>query len=126
MCFSSWLITCYVGKDSMPSVTSYCALYEGKVKSSSLAYNDVKLGTNGCWLGTRTGAGVTATLVYSFFGCSPWLHEHWRQHTSIKLYTSVVVTSAPGTLAAAKLYTRVVVTPAPGTLAAAYKHKALH
>ena len=27
-----------------------------------LAY--VKLGTSGLWVGTRTGAGVTATLVY--------------------------------------------------------------
>ena len=35
---------------------------------------DVKLGASGFWLGTRTGAGGTATLTKSFFGCNPWLH----------------------------------------------------
>jgi hypothetical protein len=35
---------------------------------------DATLGTSGLWLETRTGAGVTATLTKSFFGCSPWLH----------------------------------------------------
>ena len=29
---------------------------------------------SGLWLGTRTGAGGTATLTESFFGRSPWLH----------------------------------------------------
>ena len=34
---------------------------------------DVALGASDLWLGTRTGAGGTATLV-CFFGRSPWLH----------------------------------------------------
>ena len=32
------------------------------------------LGASDLSLGTRTGAGGTATLAYSFFGRSPWLH----------------------------------------------------
>ena len=50
-------------------------------KVPHLAY--VKLGTSGIWIGYRIGAGVTATLRVweSFFGRSPWLHWHWRQHT---------------------------------------------
>ena len=37
----------------------------------------MKFGTSGRWVGTRTGAGVTATLVEeSFFGHSPWIHGH--------------------------------------------------
>ena len=37
---------------------------------------DATLGASGLWLGTRTGAGGTATLTESFFfDCSPWLHE---------------------------------------------------
>ena len=39
---------------------------------------DATLGASGLWLGTRTGAGSTATLTESFFGRSPWLHG---QHT---------------------------------------------
>ena len=35
---------------------------------------DATLGASGLWLGTRTGAGGTATLTKSFFGRSPWLH----------------------------------------------------
>ena len=35
---------------------------------------DAILGASGLWLGTWTGAGGTATLTESFFGCSPWLH----------------------------------------------------
>ena len=35
---------------------------------------DETLGASGLWLGTRTGAGGTATLTKSFFGRSPWLH----------------------------------------------------
>ena len=35
---------------------------------------DVTLGENDLWLGTRTGAGGTATLACSFFARSPWLH----------------------------------------------------
>ena len=34
---------------------------------------DETLGASGLWLGTRTGAGGTATLTESFFGRSPWL-----------------------------------------------------
>ena len=42
----------------------------------SLATNvtDAELGANGLWLGTRTGAGATATLTESFFDRSPWPH----------------------------------------------------
>ena len=32
---------------------------------------DATLGASGVWLGTRTGAGGTATLTESFFGRSP-------------------------------------------------------
>ena len=32
---------------------------------------DATLGARGIWLGTRTGAGSTATLVQNFFGRSP-------------------------------------------------------
>ena len=32
------------------------------------------LGASGLWLGTRTGAGGTATLTQRFFGLSLWLH----------------------------------------------------
>ena len=35
---------------------------------------DATLGASGLWLGTRTGAGGTATLTESVFGRSPWLH----------------------------------------------------
>ena len=35
---------------------------------------DATLGASGLWLGMQTGAGETATLTKSFFGCSPWLH----------------------------------------------------
>ena len=35
---------------------------------------DATLGASGLWLGTRTGAGGTATRAKSFFGRSPWLH----------------------------------------------------
>ena len=37
---------------------------------------DATLGASGLWLGTRTGAGGTATLTercFFFFGRSPWL-----------------------------------------------------
>ena len=46
---------------------------------------DATLGASGSWLGTRTGAGGTATLGWSFFGRSPWLHgeqEYQMQTTS--------------------------------------------
>jgi hypothetical protein len=35
---------------------------------------DVTLGASANLLETRTGAGGTATLAQSYFGCSPWLH----------------------------------------------------
>ena len=46
------------------------------LSSLSLATDvtDVTLGASGLWLGTRTGAGGTATLTKRFFGRSPWLH----------------------------------------------------
>ena len=37
--------------------------YEGKVNVLAYPATDVKLGTSGRWVGTRTGVGVTATLV---------------------------------------------------------------
>ena len=39
----------------------------------------VTLGASSFWLGTRTGAGGTATLTESFFGRSPWLHGQQDQ-----------------------------------------------
>ena len=50
-------------------------------KVLSLVY--VKVGTSGHWVRTRIEAGVTATLKVwlSFFGCSPCLHGHRKQHT---------------------------------------------
>ena len=41
---------------------------------------DVTFGVSGHWLGTRTGAGGTATVTKSFFGCSPWLHGQQLSH----------------------------------------------
>ena len=35
---------------------------------------DTTIGASGFWLGTRTGAGGTATLTESFFDRSLWLH----------------------------------------------------
>ena len=35
---------------------------------------DATFGACGLWLGTRTGAGGTATVTESFFGRSVWLH----------------------------------------------------
>ena len=35
---------------------------------------DATLGASALWLGTRTGAGATASLTESFFGRGPWLH----------------------------------------------------
>ena len=65
---------------------NYCSYhgfwtYEGGIKVFRLAY--LKLRTSGCWIGNRTGAGVTATLRewQSFFGHSPWLHGHQWHHT---------------------------------------------
>ena len=41
--------------------------HTGKVKSS-------RLDTRGRWVRTRTGAGVIATLLWSFLDRSPWIH----------------------------------------------------
>jgi hypothetical protein len=46
---------------------------------------DATLGANGLWLGTRTGAGGTATLIESFFGRSPWLHGQLGRTSMKKL-----------------------------------------
>ena len=35
---------------------------------------DASIGASDLWLGTRTGAGDTATLTESFFGSSQWLN----------------------------------------------------
>ena len=45
---------------------------------------DETLGVSGLWLGTRTGAGGTATLTGSFFGRSPWLHG---QQAVLKIFS---------------------------------------
>ena len=65
----------------------------------------MKLGTIGRLVGNRTRAGVSATLVNSFFGRRPWIHgQHTRMLPPMsmepwaaikKLYTSVEVTPAP-------------------------------
>ena len=46
---------------------------------------EVTLGTSGLWLGTRAGAGGTATLTESSFVRSPWLHG--QQDTAIIVET---------------------------------------
>ena len=46
---------------------------------------DATLGASGLWLGTRTGAGGTATLTESFFGRSPWVHGQLGQLGSATL-----------------------------------------
>ena len=48
---------------------------------------DATLGASDLWLGTRTGAGGTATLAQSFFGRSPWLHG---QQVLLSLQSSVL------------------------------------
>ena len=45
---------------------SHIYIHESKVKSSSLAYNRLKTRASGRSVGTRTGAGVTSTLVHAF------------------------------------------------------------
>jgi hypothetical protein len=41
------------------------------------------LWASGLWLGTRTGAGATATLTESFFGRIPWLHGQQVKYFAI-------------------------------------------
>ena len=43
---------------------------------------DVTLGASGLWLGTRTGAGGTATLAYNFFFAANQL-LHGQQDTTL-------------------------------------------
>ena len=60
------------------------------LSSLSLAtdVNDAALGASGLWLGTRTGAGGTATLTKSFFWPQPsWLHGQ-QDHFIITLIIS--------------------------------------
>ena len=47
------------------------------------------LGASGLWLGTRTGAGGSATLTESFFGRSPWLHGQQVKNINIRLELGV-------------------------------------
>ena len=56
---------------------------------------DGTLGASDLWLGTRTGAGGTATLTESFVGRSPWLHKQqlgsvlqFRHSTDVFIYYS--------------------------------------
>ena len=58
---------------------------QARWKVLGLATTDVKFGTNGCWAGTWTGAGVTSTLAWSHV-----LRPKKLYHTR-----SVAVTSAP-------------------------------
>ena len=58
-------------------------------KVFGLAY--MQLETSGRWVGTRAWAVVTATLMWSFFGPSSWLHEHRRQHT--RIYIQIIMKS---------------------------------
>ena len=44
---------------------------------------DATLGAD-LWLGTRTGAGDTATPTESFIGRSPWLHEQQVAHFCVR------------------------------------------
>ena len=54
---------------------------------------DATLGVNYLWLGTRTGAGGTATPTKSFFGLSPWLHG--PQDPSLEMMGKTVMPSSP-------------------------------
>ena len=92
---------------SMAPWTSAAAYGQGD-KFSVWPTTDMKLGKSGRCVGTRTGAGVTATLAQRFFGRSPWIHglssstliccrqcpwsHGWQPQ---KHYTCVEVTSAP-------------------------------
>ena len=62
---------------------------------------DATLGANDLWLGTRTGAGGTATLTESFFGRSPWLHgqlglsipltpSNWVQNVNLQFILYII------------------------------------
>ena len=58
---------------------------------------DATLGASGLWLGTRIGAGGTATLTESFFGRSPWLHgqqvmQRYRCYFLVMLYVEIELT----------------------------------
>ena len=50
------------------------AVYGQGEKFLALPTPDLKLETSGRWVRTRTGAGVTSTLLSSFLDCSPWIH----------------------------------------------------
>ena len=50
---------------------------------------DATLGVSGLWLGTRTGAGGTAKLVWNFFGRSPHGSMDNRASQSNKLASSI-------------------------------------
>ena len=58
------------------SADVYCQIFIYFIITLSLAtfVTDVTLGASGLWLGTRTGAGGTATPTASFFGRIAWLH----------------------------------------------------
>ena len=62
------------------------AAYGQGEKFSLKPTTDMKLGTSGLWVGIRTGASVTATLMYSLFG-------HGSMDIAGSIFnTSVVVT----------------------------------
>ena len=51
--------------------------------SLAIEVTDATLGASGLWLGTRTGAGGTDTLVESFLGRDPWFHGQQVSHNLI-------------------------------------------
>ena len=51
--------------------------------SLAIDVTDATLAPSGLWLGTRTGAGGTATLTESFFGRNPWFHGQQVRRTRI-------------------------------------------
>ena len=55
--------------------------------SSATEVTDATLGASGLWLGTRTGAGGTATITESFFFArSPWLYgqQAWKKQLGFR------------------------------------------
>ena len=64
---------------TVPGIISLASL------SLATDVTDATLGASGLWLGTRRGAGGTATLTERFFGRSPWLHR--QQDTGVKSVT---------------------------------------
>ena len=56
---------------------------------------DVRLRASVIWLGTRTGADGTATLAWSFFDRSLWLHERNKKNSHYPNYSGSRVFTNP-------------------------------